>query len=275
MHHPQRFTTPTHQLTWGWAMPMLLVFCWPWVLGPSLTVVPFAAGLLAAALAALVLRPVMPVAPLGWFAAVVGVAWISGGGDRLALVGLLGAAAACAVLLAIGHMARARRAVTQTFMAALVLAMVWHVAVAWLQFFDLERAFHPLANLNPTGRPYGNLRQPNHLASFALLGLLAVWWRHRQGLDARSVTAVLAALAYSGVALSASRTGLLSAVAVAAGLVWLVRRPSRLEWWVFVAGPLWVALIAFALPWLPMSGDMEAQSVVTREGSAFSARLVY
>jgi hypothetical protein len=102
-----------------------------------------------------------------------------------------------------------------------------------------------------------------------------VWWRHRQGLDARSVTAVLAALAYSGVALSASRTGLLSAVAVAAGLVWLVRRPSRLEWWVFVAGPLWVALIAFALPWLPMSGDMEAQSVVTREGSAFSARLVY
>lgn len=275
MHHPQHFTIPTHQLTWGWAMPMLLVFCWPWVLGPSLTVVPFAAGLLAAALAALVLRPTMPVAPLAWFAAVVGVAWLSGGGDRLALVGLLGAAAACAVLLGIGHMARARRAVTQAFMAALVLAMVWHAAVAWLQFFDLERAFHPLANLNPTSRPYGNLRQPNHLASFALLGLLAVWWRHRQGLDARSVTAVLAALAYSGVALSASRTGLLSALAVAAGLVWLVRRPSRLEWWVFVAGPLWVALIASALPWLPVSGDMEAQSVMTREGSAFSVRLVY
>lgn len=254
---------------------MLLVFCWPWVLGPSLTVVPFAAGLLAAALAGLVLRPVMPVAPLVWFAAVVGVAWLSGGSDRLALAGLLAAAVACAVLLAIGRLASSQPTITQAFMAALALAMVWHVAVAWLQFFDLERAFHPLANLNPTTRPYGNLRQSNHLASFALLGLLAVWWRHRQGLDARSVTAVLAALAYSGVALSASRTGLLCAVAVSAGLVLLVRRPSRLEWWVFVAGPLWVALIFLVLPWLSAAGGLGAETGLTRGGSSMSARLAY
>ncbi|MFW2356738.1 PglL family O-oligosaccharyltransferase [Hydrogenophaga sp.] len=254
---------------------MLLVFCWPWVLGPSLTVVPFAAGLLAAAIAGLVLRPVMPVAPLAWFVGVVGVAWLSGGSDRLSLVGLLAAAAACAVLLAIGRLASTRRAITQAFMAALVLAMVWHVAVAWLQFFDLERAFEPLANLNPTSRPYGNLRQSNHLASFALLGLLAAWWRHREGLDARSVTAVLAALAYSGVALSGSRTGLLCAVAVSAGMVLLLRRPSRLEWWVFVAGPLWVALIALVLPWLPVAGGMGSEASLTRGGASVSARIAY
>lgn len=275
MHHPHRNIAPTPLLTWGWAAPMLLVFCWPWVLGPSLTVVPFAAGLLAAALAGLVLRPVMPVAPMAWFAVVVGVAWLSGGSDHLALAGLLAAAAACAVMLAIGRLASTRRAITQAFMAALVLAMVWHVAVAWLQFFDLERAFHPLANLNPTSRPYGNLRQSNHLASFALLGLLAVWWRHRHGLDARSVTAVLAALACSGVALSGSRTGLLCSAAVSVGLVLIVRRPSRLEWWVFVAGPLWIALIALFLPWLSMFGGLGQETSLTRGYSSVSSRLAY
>jgi hypothetical protein len=78
----QRFRPPTTLLTWAWTLPTLVVFCWPWVLGPSLTVVPFAVGLLAVALAGMVLRPAMPLAPLGWLAAVVGVAWLSGGGDN-------------------------------------------------------------------------------------------------------------------------------------------------------------------------------------------------
>ena len=271
----QRFLSPATSLTCAWTLPMLVVFCWPWVLGPSLTVVPFAVGLLAVALAGMVLRPAMPLAPLGWLGAVVGVAWLSGGGDNEAKAGLLAAAAACGVMLAIGRTARSQRSITQAFVTALLLAMVLHVAVAWLQFFDLERAFHPFANLNPTSRPYGNLRQSNHLASFALLGLLAVWWRHRRGLDERTVTAALAALAYSGVALSGSRTGLLATVAVSVGLLLLQRRSSRFEWCVFLAGPLWVAVVTFALPHLPTPGGLDPAAMMMRSNDSLSVRLTY
>jgi hypothetical protein len=75
--------------------------------------------------------------------------------------------------------------------------------------------------------------------------------------------------------LSVSRTGLLCAAAVSVGLVLLVRRPSRLEWWMFVAGPLWVTLIALVLPWLSVLGGLSAETSLTRGGSSFSERLAY
>lgn len=262
-------------LTWAWAMPMLIVMCWPLVLGPSLTVVPFAAGLLAAALVGMVFRPTLPLASLGWLALVVVVAWLSGGSDMGYLAGLLAAAAACGVLLGMGHGAFNRPQITQAFVGALVLAMAWHVAVAWLQWFDLERAFHPLANMNHTSRPYGNLRQPNHLASFALMGLVGVWWRHQRGLDARSVTVLLALLACSGIALSGSRTGLLATVAVSAGLVLLLRRPGRFVWCVFFVAPLWVILIAWGVTQLPLAAGVDSEALMARGSSSLSVRFAY
>ncbi len=250
---------------------MMLVFCWPWTGGPSVTVVPFAAGLLAVAIAGMALKPTIPLRSLAWLFAVVGAAWLSGMGYRETGAGLVATAVACGVLMAIGRMARSQRSIPQALMVALVLAMFWHVLVAWMQFFHVEGAFHPLANLNFTPRPYGNLRQPNHLASFALIGLLAVWWRHQRGLDARSVTAILAALAYSGVALSGSRTGLLSSTVVALCLWFLLKRASRFERCVFLAGPLWVILIAFALPFVGMTPNPE----ITRDNASWSVRLIY
>jgi O-antigen ligase len=266
-----RFIRETSRLTWAWALPLFLVFVWPWVLGPSLTVVPFSVGLIAVALAGLVLRPSMPLPLLVWLAAVVGVAWLSGGGDNEAKAGLLAAAAACGVLVSIGRKAQSQRSLTQAFVTAVMLAMVLHVAVAWLQFFNLERAFYTLVNQNSSDRPYGNLRQANHLASFALLGLLAVWWRFQRGTDERNVTVILAVLAYSGVALSSSRTGLLSCVAVSVGLFLLSRRLSRFEWCVFLLGPLWVALISFVLPFI----GLDSASAMIRSNGSVSARFLY
>lgn len=270
MHFTRSLTRPTPPMVWAWALPLWVTFCWPWAPGPSHTTVPFAVGLLAVALAGVALRPALPLAALAWFATALAVAWLSGGGTA-AMTGLLAAAAAGGLAFGVGRAAFSQRGLTQALMSALVLAMVFNVAACWIQFFNFERAFDPLVNYS-TGRPFGNLRQPNHLASFALMGLLAVWWRHLRRLDAHSVTATLAALAYSGVALSGSRTGLLSTAAVAVVLLLLRGRASRFEWCVFVAGPLWTGLMVLALP----SIGGEAQTAVTRTGSAWwSHRLAY
>ena len=60
------------------------------------------------------------------------------------------------------------------------------------------------------GRPYANLAQPNQLASLLLWGLLGVAWaRHKRWIGV-AVTLLLAALIIFGIALTASRTALLT-----------------------------------------------------------------
>jgi O-antigen ligase len=254
---PSRTLSP---VTWAWTLPLLIVFCWPKTLGPSVNVTPFTVGLLVVALAGLVLRPAVPRAPLAWLAMLVALAWLGPATEWLSKVALLAAAVATAVLLGLGRKASVQPRITEALVTATVLAMVFNVAAAWLQFFDIERTLYPLVNLNPSARPFGNFRQPNHLGTFAVLGLLSVWWRHRRGLDATPVTAVLALFAYSGVVLSGSRTGVLEVVAVSICLLLWSRRWSRFEWAVFVAGPLWLWLMDTALQGLVplLGGDIQA-----------------
>lgn len=260
------------RLTWAWTLPLLVVFCWPLTRGPSAQVTPFSVGLFAVALAGLVFRPQAARAPLWWLAGVVALAWLGPGTELLSKTALLAAAAAAAVLFGMGRTASQRPDLLRAMVSATVLAMVFHSFAAWLQFFDLERALYPLVNLNPSPRAIGNLRQSNHLGTFAVLGLVGTWWRHRRGLDDTAVSAFLALLAYSCVVLSGSRTAVLEVVAVAICLA-LWRGPrSRLEWLVFLAGPLWVWAMDHGLQGLSALLTHDFQALKARNIGTFSIR---
>ncbi|MDZ4293031.1 MAG: Wzy polymerase domain-containing protein [Hydrogenophaga sp.] len=188
---------------------------------------------------------------------------------------MLAAAAAAAVLFGMGRQAGIQPRITEALVTATVLAMVFNVAASWLQFFDVERTLSPLVNLNPTSRAFGNFRQSNHLGTFAVLGLLGTWWRHRRGMDSSSVTVVLAFLAYSGVALSASRTAALEVVAVAVCLAFWSDRRSRFDWLLFVAGPLWVWLLGSGLQSLAELAATNFQPLEQREDGNINVRLIH
>ena len=49
--------------------------------------------------------------------------------------------------------------------------------IALLQYFDLEAPLFPWVNIAQPGQAFGNLRQPNQLASLLVIGALALrWW---------------------------------------------------------------------------------------------------
>ncbi|CAN5279772.1 hypothetical protein BH11PSE9_BH11PSE9_22950 [soil metagenome] len=94
------------------------------------------------------------------------------------------------------------------------------------------------------GRAVGNLRQPNHLSSLLLWGIIAAVWLGEQRVLNRLATALLALLFVFVVVLSASRTGAVGAVMLA---VWgvLDRRLSRHARGLLIAMP-----VAYAAFWL-------------------------
>lgn len=146
--------------------------------------------------------------------------------------------------------------------AVRVLALAWVVAalagvvIGWLQYTGHAGAFWPWVNGAPPGVAFGNLRQRNLYASGLAVGLAALlWWARgapparRQALVREVVLGAGALALGSGLALSASRTGLV-ALLLLCGLagVWRLWR-ERAVAAVLVAAVLGYAATAMLLPW--------------------------
>ena len=182
-----------------------------------------------------------------------GVLWSWGPGALPASLALsaLGMLAAAALLVAAGAGARRRDdavGMFAAFAAGWVVAGFANVAIAWVQVFrpDLADGSWIAASGLP-GRAVGNLRQPNHLSSlllWALIGTVALLELRR--LKAREA-ALLMMLFVFGVVLTASRTGLVSVVLLAAWAL-LDRRLARPARLVLLAAP-----VVYALAWLGMA----------------------
>jgi len=140
-------------------------------------------------------------------------------------------------------------AVGTALMVGLAMAGVLSAAVALVQVFAPGWADDNwIAHSTLPGRAVGNLRQPNHLCTVLLWGLVATVALHElKRLPARAMAAA-AALLVLAVELSASRTG---AVGLGLLLLWglLDRRLSRPARWVLVATPLLYALFYAAMVW--------------------------
>jgi O-antigen ligase len=90
-------------------------------------------------------------------------------------------------------------------------------------------------------RAVGNLRQPNHLCSLLLWAMIATLWLAESGRLPRRLAPALLLLLFTGVVLSASRTGMLGAALLALwGIVdRRLARSTRVQ--------LWLAPLAYAL----------------------------
>lgn len=238
------------------ALPSLLAHNPP----PSPTFLNQALALAVWGLFAAVAGGAWPAARRAWplFAALTGVAlgvlWSWGPGALPSSLALsaLGLLAAAALLVAAGASARATRSAELVFIAFcwgwvlagglnLVIAAVQVFAPTWPDGDWLARSGLP-------GRAVGNLRQPNHLSSLLLWSAIATVALLQLGRLRPAIGRTLFALLMGGVVLTASRTGLVSVLLLAA---WGVfdRSLSRRTRWLLVAAPL-----LYGLAWAGLWG---------------------
>jgi O-antigen ligase len=182
-----------------------------------------------------------------------GVSWSWGPGALPASFALsaLGMLAAAALLLAAGAAARRGPEATVLFTAfcvAWLAAGLLNLAVGAVQVFAPDWADGDfIATPSGAGRASGNLRQPNHLASLLMWASIALVALVELGALKRRVAAVLLAQLVFGVVLTASRTGLVGVLLLAA---WgaLDRRLAARTRWLLLATPL-----MYAAAWLGMA----------------------
>lgn len=138
-----------------------------------------------------------------------------------------------------------------------LLAACVSAVIALLQYFDLETPFYPWINIAKPGQAFGNLRQPNQLATLLVIGLAALRFLAHGGRRATQVcAAALALLLLAGTAATASRTGLVELLALAAVLLlWSGRRYWRRALLLALAALAAYALAAYALPALLQTGN--------------------
>jgi hypothetical protein len=117
------------------------------------------------------------------------------------------------------------RGVRRAFILALIgwtIGAVLSSVIALLQYFDLESRAWPWINISPGGYAFGNLRQPNLLATHLIIGLLSTIelarigkLRCQQPMVVFTAATFAAILMLMGLAASASRTGTVELLVVA------------------------------------------------------------
>lgn len=244
-----------------WLLVALVVLnaVWPRGMAPSFMVAPFLMGALTVACIAWALQPSLSVEAGAWLLAVILAIALGPAPDLLATIGLMVAAVCVWMFLGVGRRCADDAVLLRAFVWAFVAGMLINVAVAWIQFFDLEGALYPLVSINESFRPYGNLRQPNHLATYSVLGLVGVWWLFRSTHLSLHWATSLALFAVTGVALSGSRTGFIELSIISLMLMMWRRTARRGEFVVFVLTPLWalawVELLQLVAPLLSVTID--------------------
>ena len=197
-------------------------------------------------------------------------------GQRLAPLACL--LLACALMHATAAATRAGRLddwVTP-LMTALLVAGLLSVVVGVVQVFRPELAEARLVSF-PTiaGRAIGNMRQPNQLSTLLLWAAAAAVWLSVRERQSPKVLAVVLGVLVFGVALTASRTGLVGVLLLALWGALDRRLPKPVRWLLVAMLPLY-ALSWWGLEqWLSAHGVMfygEDQLKKTLHGDPSSSR---
>lgn len=153
--------------------------------------------------------------------------WPITGGPTATMVPYLVSVVAGALLLALWPANEGTRRSAES--VAAIAASGWLAAallssvIALLQYFDLETPLHPLVNIAQPGQAFGNLRQPNQLASLLVIGLLALRWQFQRGWVTALHASWMGALLLMALAATASRVGLVALVALGTLVLWWSR----------------------------------------------------
>jgi O-antigen ligase len=148
--------------------------------------------------------------------------------------------------------------------SASLLAWAWLAAglistvIALAQHFGVADVLGPFAAYSPGRQAYGNLRQRNHYATLANIGLLSLVWLTLHGKPAlpRWAAAVAALLLCAGAAASVSRMGAVELVAVLALAAWWHRHAARKAAWLFVPLLCYVAAAVVLLYVIDPAGQI-------------------
>ncbi len=186
---------------------------------------------------------------------------------------LLSWACLALVMLNVRHLSTT--AVAQSWAIAALISSV----IGLVQFFGQAEALSPAVHVPAyLGDAVGNLRQRNQQATLLSMGLLAVcWWRSR-GL-ATVHTAWMLALLSTGLAATASRTGLLQILFLGAWcLIHHRAHRARQALWLVVVSLGIYLLASLVLPWClqQMTGHGTANALTrmgTHEGCAARSTL--
>lgn len=150
-------------------------------------------------------------------------------GDALMIALYMGA---CCMALTVGYQWGAEPALTSQERASEVnleqLAMtvlagaILSVSIMLAQAFDVWNTADWVSRTEGYRRPGGNIGQPNHMATLILMGVASVVWLHKTDRLSSRLAVVMQPLLILGLAMTESRTGLLSAVVLTGW--WLLRR---------------------------------------------------
>ena len=197
--------------------------------------------------------------------------WPFTSGPVAATLPYLAGVTVAAVLLAWPARASGRDAPLRAVAAGWLGAALVSGGIALLQYFDLEGPLFPWVNIAEPGQAFGNLRQPNQLASLLVIGLLSLRWWLSRGLSNR-LAAGIAALLLTGLAATASRVGLVEFLAAGAlTLCWAARGRWRMAALAVLGALALYALAAVALPWaLQASEGAAGRDLIERLRSAES-----
>ncbi|MCZ8252911.1 MAG: Wzy polymerase domain-containing protein [Hylemonella sp.] len=95
--------------------------------------------------------------------------------------------------------------------AAVLAGALASVCIMLVQTFEVWDSAEWVVRTGGYRRPGGNTGQPNHMATLLLMGMASLVWLYETGRFSRVVTWLLQLLLILGVAMTESRTGLLSA----------------------------------------------------------------
>ncbi len=140
---------------------------------------------------------------------------------------------------------------TRALRAGWLLAALASAVIALLQYFNLEAPLFPWVNQAQVGQAFGNLRQPNQLATLLVIGLLALVAQARAGRLSVWLTAALGVPLLTALAATASRVGAVELLLLGALCLWWVRGSGSLRRAGALLAAAWLvyALAALALPW--------------------------
>lgn len=147
------------------------------------------------------------------------------------------------------------------FLVGVLAAAVWNAVATWAQWADAERCFGGLVYELTSGRLAGNLRQANHTATLACLGMVAAVELRRRALMSRGALLVGGAFLLTAVWLTESRTAFLNLGVLL--LVWALRSAGVSTWlrWqrVALAGGF-IAGLAGLIAWVTWQRDTALSS---------------
>jgi hypothetical protein len=153
---------------------------------------------------------------------------------------------------------------------AIGVASVGSVAIQLYQWLGLNiDSFEMWFLAVPDNRPFGNLAQPNQLATLLVWGLIATAWAVTKNKLSRPVAVLLALFLLIGVTLTQSKTAFI-AVLTAAPFAWQMQRfgVTRSSVWMVVGLTTAFLAMAWALPHLDVGENLTSGSTMLQRDSS-------